>query len=57
MKNIFCTGVTTFLNLCASGILEKKRTIYYLTHIEKKASVAEKYELRDIKKKKQFYSV
>jgi hypothetical protein len=56
MKNIFCTGVTTFLNLCASGILEKKRTIYYLTHIEKKASVAEKYELRDIKKKKQFVS-
>ena len=40
MKNVFCTGVTPFLNMCASGILAKNKTIFYLTKIEKKGTSA-----------------
>lgn len=56
MKNVFCTGVTPFLNMCASGILEKNTRILYLTHIEKKGSIASKKELKDMNMKKKFIS-
>lgn len=56
MKNVFCTGVTPFLNMCASEILAKNTTIYYLTNIEKKGTIASKKELKDMSMKKKFVS-
>ena len=54
MKNIYCTGVTPFLNLCASGILSKNNKITYLKKIEKKGSAQAKIESKDMRLKEKF---
>lgn len=53
MNNIYCTGVTPFLNLCASNILPKNTPIIYLSNLSKNL-MEKKFESKDLNKKKEY---